>query len=202
MLPINNNKLQVIVASLNPAKIAAARLAFAQLLPDAHLTVSITGVSVPSGVAEQPMSDTETYKGARLRALAARALRPKADLWIGMEGGIELQHNGFGGPSCITFAWIQVLGPAFVQPSGLECHHPLDNASRSASLTLPPAVAQALAEGEALGPIMDRLFNQTNSKQTGGAIGILTEQHLTRRTVYRDTLILALAPWLNPELYA
>ena len=205
MLPINNNKLQVIVASLNPAKIAAARLAFAQLLPDAHLTVSITGVSVPSGVAEQPMSDTETYKGARQRALAARALRPKADLWIGMEGGIECtesRENGLNVPSCITFAWIQVLGPAFEQPLGFECHHPLDNASRSASLTLPPAVAQALAEGEALGPVMDRLFNQTNSKQTGGAIGILTEQHLTRRTVYRDTLILALAPWLNPELYA
>ncbi|MGO4998553.1 inosine/xanthosine triphosphatase [Oceanisphaera sp. W20_SRM_FM3] len=202
-LQVSNRQLQVIVASLNPAKIESARLAFAQLLPERRVTVC--GVSVPSGVAEQPMSDTETYQGARRRALGARALVPNADLWIGMEGGIEFtepRENGLSAPRCITFAWIQVLGPAFEQVSGLECERPLDNASRSASLTLPPAVAQALAEGEALGPVIDSLFNKTHSKQTGGAIGILTQQHLTRRTVYRDTLVLALAPWLNPELYA
>lgn len=198
MLPIdkaqlqqNKTALKIIVASLNPAKIEAAHLAFTQLLPNA---VHIIGVDVPSGVAAQPISDAETYQGARQRALAARALEPDADLWVGMEGGVaftELEHDC----CCTTFAWIQVLGPEFDNAS------PLDNASRSASLTLPPAVAQALIEGEELGPAMDRLFNQTNTKQTGGAIGILTHQLLTRRTVYRDTLILALAPWLNPELY-
>ena len=188
--------LQVVVASLNPAKIEAARLAFAVLLPDAQ--VSVRGLSVSSGVAEQPMSDAETYQGARQRALAARALESNADLWIGMEGGVEFIEPvayGLQASRCITFAWIQVLGPA------LDHSHIVDNASRSASLTLPPALAHALSEGEELGPAMDRLFNKTNSKQTGGAIGILTNQHLTRRTVYRDTLMLALAPWLNPELY-
>ena len=185
-LQLNKTALKIIVASLNPAKIAAAHLAFAQLLPD---TVHISGVSVPSGVAEQPMSDDETYQGARQRALAARAIVPDADLWIGMEGGVactELEQGSY----CTTFAWIQVLGSE------------LDNASRSASLTLPPVVAQAIRLGEELGPAMDRLFNQENTKQTGGAIGILTNQLLTRRTVYRDTLILALAPWLHPQLYA
>lgn len=188
--------MQVIVASLNPAKIEAAQLAFALLLPDAQ--VSVRGVEVPSGVAEQPMSDLETHQGARQRALAARALVPSAELWIGMEGGVEFITTAQEAnlppitPTCHTFAWIQVLGTL---PSGL------DNASRSASLTLPPLVAQALAEGQELGPAMDRLFNATNTKQTGGAIGILTQQRLTRRTVYRDTLLLALAPWLNPELY-
>lgn len=193
--------LQVIVASLNPAKIDSARLAFALLLPDAQ--VNLRGVSVPSGVAEQPISDTETYQGARQRALAARVLVPDADLWIGMEGGVEfteLTEQKLAGFSlkertCRTFAWIQVLGPEREQANGL------DNASRSACLTLPPAVAKAIADGEELGPAMDRLFNQTNTKQTGGAIGILTQQLITRRTLYRDTLVLALAPWLNPQLY-
>ena len=195
--------LLVIVASLNPAKIESARLAFALLLPNTQ--VSVCGVCVPSGVAEQPMSDSETYQGARLRALAARALVPDADLWIGMEGGVEfneakLNEAGCHEPRlhnrcCSTFAWIQVLGAV------LEGGHSLDNASRSASLTLPLAVANAIAEGEELGSAMDRLFNASNTQQTGGAIGILTNQLMTRRTVYRDTLLLALAPWLNPQLY-
>lgn len=179
--------LQVIVASLNPAKIAAAQLALAQLLPDSAFVV--TGVAVDSGVAEQPVSDTETYQGARQRAFAAKISVPEADLWIGMEGGIEFINPQLNPQHCIAFAWIQVLGST------------LDNASRSASLTLPPIVAQALANGEALGPAMDRLYQQSHNRPTGGAIGMLTQQHLTRRTVYRDTLILALAPWLNPQLY-
>lgn len=174
--------MKVIVASLNPAKIDAARLALARAFPDHPCQIS--GVAVASGVAEQPMSDSETYQGARQRALAARIAIPDADLWIGMEGGIEqyAQHS-------MTFAWIQILGAE------------LDNASRSASLTLPPFVAQAVAEGEELGHAMDRLFSLNNCKQQGGAIGVLTKNLLDRRRVYCDTLLLALAPWLNPQLY-
>lgn len=175
--------MKVIVASLNPAKIEAARLALEQIFPDNRCQVS--GIAVPSGVAEQPMSDAETLAGARNRALAARAAHPEASLWIGMEGGIDrVQRHS------ITFAWLQVLGPG------------LDNAARSASLTLPPFVAQAVAEGEELGHAMDRLFNLSNCKQQGGAIGVLTRNLLDRRRVYRDTLLLALAPLLSPAPYA
>ncbi len=174
--------MKVVIASLNPAKIDAARLALAQVFPDQDCDIS--GISVPSGVAAQPMSDGETCQGARQRALAAKAALPDADLWIGMEGGIEHtpQHS-------MTFAWIQVLGPG------------LDNASRSASLTLPPFVARAVLAGEELGHAMDRLFSLSNCKQQGGAIGVLTGNLLDRRRVYCDTLILALAPLLNPEPY-
>ncbi len=175
--------MNVIVASLNPAKIEAARLALELIFPDNRCQVS--GLAVPSGVAEQPMSDIETLTGARNRALAARAARPEASLWIGMEAGIDRVQQ-----QSITFAWLQVLGPG------------LDNTTRSASLTLPPFVARAVAEGEELGHAMDRLFNLSNCKQQGGAIGVLTQHLLDRRRVYRDTLILALAPLLNPEPYA
>ncbi|MFD1007159.1 MULTISPECIES: inosine/xanthosine triphosphatase [Oceanisphaera] len=176
--------MNVVVASLNPAKIDAARLALTQIFPDTPCRIS--GVAVPSGVAEQPMSDDETYQGARQRALAAQAILPNADLWIGMEGGIT-----HGAQHSMTFAWIQVLG-----------HGGLDNASRSASLTLPPFVAQAVTAGEELGHAMDRLFSLNNCKQQGGAIGVLTANLLDRRRVYCDTLILALAPLINPEPYA
>ncbi|MBO1519816.1 inosine/xanthosine triphosphatase [Oceanisphaera pacifica] len=176
--------LNVVVASLNPAKIDAARLALAQIFPEQHYHIS--GLAVPSGVAEQPMSDNETYQGARQRALAAQQKVPHADLWIGMEGGIT-RHQQQG----ITFAWIQVLG-----------HNGLDNASRSASLTLPDFVVQAVMHGEELGQAMDRLFKLTNCKQQGGAIGVLTANLLNRRQLYCDTLILALAPLISPQSYA
>jgi inosine/xanthosine triphosphatase len=175
--------MNVIVASLNPAKIAAARQALELLFPER--AISLHGLAVPSGVASQPMSDEETLTGARNRALAARACRPDAELWIGMEGGVERR-----GERLLTFAWLQVLGPG------------LDNAARSASLTLPPFVASALSQGEELGQAMDRLFNLTNCKQQGGAIGVLTRNLLDRRSVYRDALILALALLISPAPYA
>ncbi|MBL1378340.1 inosine/xanthosine triphosphatase [Zobellella iuensis] len=175
--------MNVIVASLNPAKIEAARQALALLFPDQD--IELNGLAVPSGVADQPLSDEETLRGARNRALAARRHRPGADLWIGMEGGVDRV-----GERLLTFAWLQVLGPG------------LDNAARSASLTLPPFVASAVSQGEELGQAMDRLFNLTNCKQQGGAIGVLTRNLLDRRSIYRDTLILALAPLLSPLSYA
>jgi non-canonical (house-cleaning) NTP pyrophosphatase len=48
---------------------------------------------------------------------------------------------------------------------------------------------------------MDRLFNTDNIKQKGGAIGLLTKGLATRESVYRQATLLALAPFVNPELY-
>lgn len=175
--------MKVIVASLNPAKLDAARQALALLFPE--YPPDIAGMAVPSGVAAQPMSDEETRRGARNRALAAQRQAPGADVWIGMEGGIDRVAG-----RTLTFAWLQVLGPG------------LDNAARSASLTLPAVVAEALARGEELGDAMDRLFRLTNCKRQGGAIGVLTGNLLDRRSVYRDTLLLALAPLISPAAYA
>ena len=79
--------MQIIVASTNPVKIEAARQGFARIFPDAALDVS--GISVPSGVGDQPMSDAETLLGARNRADNARDARPNADYWVGMEGGLQ-----------------------------------------------------------------------------------------------------------------
>lgn len=174
--------MQVIVASLNPVKIEATRLALVEIYPNADIQVH--GLAVPSGVAAQPLSCQETYDGARHRALAAKAAIPSADLWVGIEAGIEHRAN-----FAMTFAWIQVLGPK------------LDNACRSASLTLPPMVANAVAKGEELGDAMDRLFELTNCKQGGGAIGVLTQDRSTRSQVYQSALILALAPYYHAKPY-
>ena len=58
--------IDVAVGSANPVKVAGAQAAFSTFLPDA----AVQGISVPSGVPEQPQGG-ETLAGARARAVAA-----------------------------------------------------------------------------------------------------------------------------------
>ncbi|KAJ2972514.1 hypothetical protein NQ176_g7113 [Zarea fungicola] len=64
---------EIIVASKNPVKIQAAHDGFQRMFPDIAFTVR--GLSVPSGVPDQPLTDEETLQGALNRApLAAETL--------------------------------------------------------------------------------------------------------------------------------
>ncbi len=57
--------LRACVASTNPVKVGAVQLALAACFPDR--TVEVEGRDVPSGVADQPMGDEETKRGAMNR---------------------------------------------------------------------------------------------------------------------------------------
>lgn len=168
----------VIVASLNPAKIKAVESAFTSVF--GHDQFSFVGVSVPSEVSDQPMTDAETHQGALNRVKNARQTQPDKDFYVGLEAGFE--HGS-------TFAWMIIE---------------TDNQrgeSRSASLPLPPKVQDKLHEGDELGDVMDEFFNTSNIKQKGGAISLFTNGILTRSSVYHQALILALAPFCHQELF-
>ncbi len=167
----------IVVASLNPAKLAAVESAFAEAFDE---PVSVRGVSVSSGVSDQPMTDQETLAGARNRVANAREAEPDADYWVGLEAGIDGSH---------TFAWMVINNGS------------LNGEARSASLPLPPAVMARIREGKELGTVMDEQFNTENIKQKGGAIGLLTGNILTRSSVYHQSLVLALIPFLNPDRF-
>ena len=166
----------VIVASLNPAKINAVKSAFEATFPKQAFNFS--GISVDSGVADQPMSNQETHTGALNRVVNAKAEHPNADFYVGLEAGIE---------GSVTFAWMVVES----QTQRGE--------SRSASLMLPPVVIEKLQHANELGDVMDEVFGTENIKQKGGAISLLTHDLLTRSSVYHQALILALIPFANPE---
>ena len=172
--------MRVIVASKNPVKIGAAREAFAAVFPGASLEV--TGVAVDSGVGDQPDSDGTTRRGARERARRARDAEPEADFWVGLEGGVET-YDG----QLMAFAWMAVMGP----------RGDISEA-RSATLPLPPAVKELVDDGMELGEANDRVFATVNSKQGGGAYGLLTDGRYTREGIYTQTLIIALTPFANP----
>ena len=171
--------MQVVVASHNPVKINATRQAFATLFP--HTQLELLPVSVDSGAGDQPDSDETTRNGARNRAIRARAKIPHADYWVGLEGGTEVLDD-----QLMAFAWMAVQGP-----SGAISE------ARSTTLPLPPAVKELVERGLELGEANDRVFSTLNSKQGGGAYGLLTDGLLTRESVYQQTMLVALIPFVN-----
>jgi inosine/xanthosine triphosphatase len=173
---------KIIIASRNPVKIEATRQGFQAMLPEEDF--QIEAVPAPSGVSDQPMSSQETMTGATNRARAAQAQRPEADFWVGIEGGVEAQGNDLA-----AFAWIVILSATFT------------GKSRTGTFYLPPQVAKLIKQGKELGEADDIVFQQSNSKQANGAIGILTGDIVDRTALYKHAVILALVPFKNSELF-
>jgi inosine/xanthosine triphosphatase len=144
----------------------------------------VEGVSAASGVSDQPADDNETFQGAANRAQNAQLAVPDADFWVGLEGGIEDKEE-----SMESYAWIVVRSANQV------------GKGKTGIFFLPPKVAALIHEGKELGEADDIVFGQTNSKQSNGAIGLLTHDVITRKTFYIDAVVFALIPFKRPELY-
>lgn len=179
--PANTANLRVVVGSANPVKIEAARGGFARMFPAAVL--HMTGTGVPSGVSDQPMTSAETLTGARGRAANARAAHPDADYWVGIEGGVER-----GGPHLQVFAWVVIQSQ---EREGI---------GRTATFILPDEVARLVWDGVELGEADDIVFGRSNSKQANGSVGILTGDVVDRTSYYVHAVIMALIPFVNPDL--
>lgn len=175
-----NQMPSITVASQNPVKINAALAGFQQMFPNQRFQVS--GLSVPSGVSEQPMTRVETFQGARSRATRARQSRPESDFWIGIEGGIEDTDLGM---QC--FACVLALGADERVGRG-----------QTAVFYLPREVAKLVRAGMELGHADDQVFQRENSKQEHGAIGLLTDNAVDRQSYYAHAVIMALVPFKNP----
>ena len=174
---------QVIVASTNPVKIAATKAAFALMFPGEEF--SFEGVSVSSGVPDQPMGDEETYQGAKNRAEAAARLHPVAEFCVGHEGGIENHDTGMR-----AFAWMHIR-----RKDGKE------GKGKTSLFYLPQAIVDLIHSGVELGHANDQVFGQENSKHKGGAVGALTHDVVTREIFYTQALVMALIPFRNENLY-
>jgi non-canonical (house-cleaning) NTP pyrophosphatase len=109
------------------------------------------------------------------------AAEPDADFWVGLEGGVDVVDD-----QLMAFAWMAIKGR---QGDISE--------ARSATLPLPPAVKELVASGMELGAANDRVFATVNSKQGGGAYGLLTDGRYTREGIYAQTLVIALTPFVN-----
>jgi len=174
---------KIIVASKNPVKLNATRRGFEQMFPETEFIVE--GVSVESGVSDQPIGRDETLQGAYNRLNGIIEIVPDADYWVGVEGGIEV-HN----KEMEVSAWIVIQDKSGRQGKG-----------QTGTFVLPPAIAEHINDGKELGTATDIVFGQTNSKQAGGSIGELTGGLIDRTAHYDVGVIFALIPFKNPELY-
>ena len=171
----------IVVASNNPVKQEASLSGFRQMFPEREF--SVRGLSVPSGVSVQPITNRETLQGALNRATAARAQITDADYWVGIEGGVE-ETDG----EMEVFAWVVVLTRDGVSKS------------RTATFYLPQEVIRLVKQGVELGEADDQVFGRSNSKQQNGSVGLLTNDVITRSLYYEHAVILALVPLKNQQL--
>ncbi|KXK11119.1 MAG: Non-canonical purine NTP phosphatase [Microgenomates bacterium OLB23] len=174
--------MKIAVGSKNPVKISAVKLAFEKVFP--HESWVVEGIEVPSGVSDQPMSDIESIKGARARAMQSRdALH--ADYGVGIEGGLQQIDSEW-----FDCGWIVIL-----DKNGIE------GIGSSVRMHTPNKMIAMVKEGMELGHVNDVLFGIENSKHGDGHFGLMTHNAITRTSGYTEGVIAALARFIRPEVY-
>jgi inosine/xanthosine triphosphatase len=168
------------VGSTNPAKVEAVRRTLALLAPGCELEA----LDVPSGVAAMPLSDRELRNGALTRARGALD-GTTAEVGFGLEGGATLDGDR---------AWLTGQVVALTRDGRL-------GEAAWGRMLLPPSVTPRLRAGEELGDVIDDLFGKKESKRRTGAIGLLTENAVTRTDAFAQLVAMACAPFLHLELY-
>ncbi|KIL43893.1 DUF84 family protein [Jeotgalibacillus soli] len=167
--------VHIAVGTHNKAKIQAVKEAFSA---SPEYSVHIEGMSVASGVAEQPFSDEETISGAIHRARAAKdALQ--ASIGIGLEGGVTDTSAGLF--ICNWGALLDRNDEPFV--------------AGGARILLPQAIADRLRNGEELGPVMDDVRQRQNIRHHEGAVGIFTNGRINRIQMFTHVVQLLIGQW-------
>ncbi len=176
--------ITIAVGSTNPVKVAASRAILSRAFANAQsIPIIIMPIAVPSGVPEQPWGDEQTRTGAFNRATKALQAS-QADFAVGLEGGLIETSVGL-----MTSAWCAMVDATGQVGYGGGVH-----------ILLPFAVVTALKEHGELGPAMDTLVNEPNTKQGRGAVGILTNRLITRQSAYEQLVAMAAAPFVT-EFY-
>ena len=162
----------------------------------------------------------ETQHGAKSRAEHAYQAYKKKNgvaphLAVGLEGGLEWSktipdENGHDSLWCM--AWMALYGKRnafvvdllaspdskFYQPD----KKPIFGMAKTGTFLLPSSLAALIEDGMELGDADDKVFGRVNSKQGSGTVGVLTDGLIDRARYYEHALILALVPWMRPDVYS
>lgn len=182
--------LKVAVGSKNPVKVNATTQGLIRAINSDNVTVESSAFDVISDVSDQPMTDEETKRGASNRAINAyEAYRNANDdqspnLSIGLEGGISIDARNF--MECFAYVCIY---------DGSKFGY-----GKSSTFQLPNAIRDLVVGGLELGDADDAVFGSSNSKQSGGTVGHLTNGIIDRTDYYIQPVVLAYIPFLHPEL--
>lgn len=177
-----NPRMIIAVGSTNPTKLTPVKAVFESHFKD----VEIKGISVASGVAEQPMSIDEMYKGALNRAQNALKETKGAQYGVGIEGGLHKQVFGWFEHSIVVI--LNEKGEIGVGASG--------------GLVLPEIIMKSIHNGKNLEEAIDDHFKTNKIGEGIGMFGIFTKGVVTRSEGVRHGVAFALARFLHDDIYS
>jgi len=181
-----NQTCRVGVGSTNPSKVESVRQAFQKL---GYTDIELMSINVPSGVSEQPFSDEETIQGAMNRANAVMKSIPDLDFAVGLEGGV-VETSVMEKTSIFLTNWGAVVDSK--GNIGIGAGH---------RVQMPSMMAQELRKGRELGDVVDEWSQGSDIHKKQGAIGVLTNNLITRSDMFSDVIICAFARFLFPNDY-
>jgi inosine/xanthosine triphosphatase len=187
----------VAVGSTRGPKVEAVRRVLAQLGDRASELAQAEVVAVDvtaGGTPPTPLSLDELLDGARSRAhLAVEALQTqgrRADMAIGMEGGIDLRRSDPGGRRGFLMSW------AYVTDGRRGAH------GCGGAIEVPrPLLDRVVTDGVELAEAIDAFAREHDVRSRQGAWGVLTGGLFDRTRSFEIALINALAPFYNEAAY-
>lgn len=175
-------EFKVFITSENPVKINAVKQAFKAVFRQYKFSYEFR--KYPFTKTDQPMSRLEGYEEAEARIEKAIADGRKADYFVSLEGANEVDKFGM-----MTFGVVVIKSCGKIGRSTTPMYY------------IPPKVAELVKKGYELGTADDMVFGTSNSKQSGGASGLLTKDLVPRERLFTFGTIFALIPFINPDLY-
>lgn len=189
---LNQTLTQVFVGSTNPVKVSAVQQAIISVWPE----VKVIGISVESGVPNQPKTDLETQLGADQRATAVLAAglsqfpllsRKHLALGIGLEGGV-FQPN-LASSQLWSTVWISLISSASTEIFR----------ANGARFKIPDQIATGILAGQEMGDVVGGLAQNPNLKREGGMIGLITAGFVDRTIEYTALTKLAVGLWFGRD---
>jgi inosine/xanthosine triphosphatase len=160
--------MKVGIGTTNKAKVSAV---LSVVTKHFHDILTFEHISVDSGVSAQPMSTEETRTGAINRARRA-LVETNATIAFGLEGGVTMIDD---------IMYLCNWGALAIENGQLFT-------AAGAQIPLPDEIAEQIAAGRELGPVMDDFVHQSDTHQNAGAIGILTDGMLDRKEMFEHIL--------------
>lgn len=162
--------MKIVVGSENPTKIGAVQEVFRGK--------SVDFLGVPSNVSPQPFSDEETRLGAMNRA--RKCVQSGGNvIGIGLEGGLMTIES-----QLFLCNW-----GALATPGGTIY------TAGGARILLPSELGIQLQDGLELGEVMDNYASKKGVSKREGAIGILTNNRMSRKDTFVHIATLLKGQW-------
>ncbi len=175
--------MKILMGTKNPGKIEGAKQAFEKYFNN----VEIEGISVSSGVGDQPINE-EIFQGAKNRVKNLKEYATKsnieADFYISSEAGIT---NLLG-------EWIDINAVVIEDSKGFQ------SVGTSQGFPIPDKYIEEIKQTE-LGKVMDKIFSGNELGKGKGGISLLTKDEVSRIDLTKNAFVMALTKHINGDIW-